>query len=110
LWSEKTSTVGTTTTTLRDHLIYSKTIVFTNSDDIIRLPIETYYDLIPEPVPPADALPDAPIVTKANTEYIGFMRVLIYPPQEYPQRELEYILSGVTFYAPEPDLAPVVVP
>jgi len=87
-WSSKDSS-GTPVIKVRDKFLTSKTVEFANSDDFIRIPIEYYGGLIGiDPVTPVDIT--------------GCMVVRIFPPQEYPQKELiAPIQCGVNFFTAE---------
>lgn len=87
LWSQKT--VGTATNIVRDKLLASKTVEYSNSDDFIRIPIDYYAVALPLP----------------STESIkGFVLMRLYPPLEYPQKELLFLQGDVELYTPEPDI------
>lgn len=67
-------------------LLTSKTVDYSNSDDVIRIPIEFYGGTLELP----------------STEAIsGCLLIRIYPPEEYPRKELYYITCGVELYTPE---------
>jgi len=85
-WSE-VSDPGPPAITALGSLLASKTVEFSNSDDVIRIPIEFYAGAL--------ALP--------STESIkGCIKVSIFPPQESPQKELVApIQCGQDFYTPE---------
>ncbi len=69
----------------RGGLLTSKTVEFSNSDDFIRIPIEYYSSAL-----------------SLGTEAIsGFLLVRLFPPQEFPQKELVYVQGEVPFYTPE---------
>ena len=85
LWSEVD---GPTTTApkVRGHLLASKTVDFSNSDDFIRIPIEYYAGSL--------ALPSTEIIN-------GFVLVRIHPPQQSPQESMEFMIGAVELYKPE---------
>jgi len=87
-WSA--ATIGEPAITVRGSFLISKTVDFSNSDDVIRIPIEYYAGTL--------SLPSTEPIT-------GYLLVRVFPPQEYPKRELYFIQSDVEFYTPEPDLA-----
>ena len=71
----------------------SKTVEFSNSDDFIRIPIESYSGLLEIADPPKDIS--------------GCLQVSIFPPQEYPQRELVAPFQcGVAFFTAETEVSP----
>ena len=83
-WSEA---IGPDSVAEPGSLLSSKTVEFSNSDDLIRIPIEYYGGSL--------ALPSTEPIT-------GYIIVRIYPPQSYPQRELiAPIQGGQEFYTPE---------
>jgi len=89
---------GTVTTPflVKDRLIFSRAIEFSNSDDSIRIPIEAYFQ----------ALQDADIRDPATGEpvtgdIIGFMVVRVFPPEEFPRPELLVAQPDVLFFEPE---------
>jgi len=92
IYSEKSD--DSTPPVVTRSFLTSKTVEFSNSDDSIRIPIEFYGGLLEYADPPEDIT--------------GCLQVRIYPPQEYPQRELVApIVCGVPFYtAPEAVLSP----
>ena len=94
-WSEKAGEDDTTT--VRDELLFSVAVEYSNSDDLIRIPIESYYSYLP--APESDDEADAAIT--------GYLLVRVFPPQDYPQNELIYLQGGVEFYTPEE--APLVI-
>lgn len=68
--------------------IISKTVDFENSDDFIRIPIEYYGGFL--------GIADSPDPVK------GCLQIRIFPPQEYPQRELVAPLQcEVNLFTPE---------
>lgn len=82
LWSQ-TVNDATPPVTVRGSFLASKTVIYSNSDDFIRIPIDYY----------AAALdPDA------TTDITGYLLIRVYPPQEYPQRELIYALADVELF------------
>jgi len=82
IWSEVSA--GTPAVVTRSFLT-SKTVSFSNSDDFIRIPIEYYGGFLPIADPPVDIK--------------GCLQVHVFPPQEYPQRELiAPFLCGVDLY------------
>ena len=84
LWSEVDG--ATATEKVRGSIIYTKTVTFSNSDDIIRIPVESYASAL--------ALP-------STDDIKGFMLVRIFPPQESPKKELVApIQKDVVFYKP----------
>ena len=81
---------GTPPVVTRSYLT-SKTVEFSNSDDLIRIPIEYYGGTLTIADPPEDVT--------------GCLQVRIFPPQEYPQRELVAPLQcDVNFYTAEVSL------
>jgi hypothetical protein len=110
-WSEKSTTAegSSTAVTSRDKLLITKTVEFSNSDDLIRIPVEYYYSSLPAPstTTPAAAIGKARAAT--YTEPVtGYLLLRVFPPQEYPQKELVFLQAGVEFFTPEE--APVVIP
>jgi len=106
-WSQKTST-ATPPVTSRDQLLVTKTVTFSNSDDLIRIPIEYYYNYLPAPATTTTA--DSSKETAATTftsSVKGYLLLRVYPPQEYPQKELDFVQGDVEFFTPE--TAPVVI-
>jgi hypothetical protein len=84
---------ATTSYMVMDKLFYSKTIQFSNSDDDIRIPIEAYYDQMMS-VEPDQSTEDTP------WDFTGFIRIRVFPPEQYPRTELVVAMSGQTFYEP----------
>jgi hypothetical protein len=87
--------VGTSFLT-KDKLIFTRSIEFSNSDDPIRIPIESYFD----------ALQDADIRDPATGEpavgdLTGFMVMRVFPPDESPRPELLVAQPDVLFFKPE---------
>ncbi|MHB8836250.1 MAG: hypothetical protein ACYC9Y_11145 [Candidatus Methylomirabilia bacterium] len=72
IWSETTS--SSTPPVVTRKFLASKTVDFSNSDDFIRIPVEYYGGFLSIADPPVDIS--------------GCLQVRIFPPQEYPQREL----------------------
>jgi hypothetical protein len=87
-YTEAPKTEGSTTP-VRGQFLTSKTVEFSNSDDVIRVPIEFYGGFLP--------LPSA-------TSINGCLLLHVFPPQEYPQKELINFQCGVELFAPEPAL------
>lgn len=80
---------------VQDELFFSKTIEFSNSDDSIRVPIESYFASIP-----------SDLFTNVDTglpepEVKGFLVVRVFPPLEYPRVELVVAMPDVIFFKPE---------
>jgi hypothetical protein len=73
----------------RDALFYSYPATIENSDDVIRIPIEAY----------ADALVSAGY--SLTEQALAFVLVRVYPPEAYPQEELNSYQNDVEVYAPE---------
>lgn len=91
IWSESTST-ATPPVVTRKFLI-SKTVEFSNSDDLIRVPIEYYGGFLSIADPPEDIK--------------GCMQVRVFPPLEYPQRELvSPLVCDVNLFTAEVTLLP----
>lgn len=67
-------------------LLVSKDIEFSNSDDIINVPIEFYGGALSLP---------------STTKILGCVLVRVFPPQESPKRELFFFTCGVELYTPE---------
>ena len=67
-------------------LLTSKTVEFANSDDFIRIPIEYYGGYL--------SLPST--VSKK-----GCLVIRVFPPEEYPQKELYYPSCGIEIFKPE---------
>jgi hypothetical protein len=94
-WTQKDKNEGeegSSTYYIKDQLFFSKTIEFSNSDDDIRIPIEAYYSSIPADLFGTDGIA------------AGMVIVRVFPPQEYPRRELIVAQGGddaVTLYDPE---------
>jgi hypothetical protein len=85
-WSEVDDS-STPPVKVRGSLLTTKTVEFSNSDDLIRIPIEFYGGSIGLP---------------STTSITGFLLVRIFPPKAYPQRELiAPIQAGQEFYTPE---------
>jgi hypothetical protein len=91
IWSETTNT-ATPPVVVRGTLLASKTVIFSNSDDFIRIPIEYY----------ASALDP-----EATEDIQGYLLIRVYPPEEYPQKELVFAIAGVDLFKVEP--APVTI-
>ena len=102
-WSEKVPEDSTATTTaVRDKLLFTKTVEFSNSDDLIRIPVETYYSALPTPTTADSRRGGSSRAVAGYTEPIkGYLLIRIFPPQEYPQKELIFLQSDVEFYTPE---------
>lgn len=79
----------------QDELIFSKTVEFSNSDDSIRIPVESYFASIP-----SDLFTD-PLLGTPLTEVKGFLVVRVFPPLEYPRVELVIAMPDVVFFKPE---------
>jgi hypothetical protein len=79
---------GATTTDpkTRGSLLASKTITYSNSDDLINLPIEYYGGSL--------GLPSTEPIT-------GCLLIRVFPPQNDPQEELYYFTCSVELYTPE---------
>jgi hypothetical protein len=79
--------VGTPPVATQTYLT-SKTVSFSNSDDPIRIPIESYRGFLEIADPPEDIK--------------GCLQVRLFPPQEYPQKVLVApLLCGVPLYNKE---------
>ena len=75
-------------------LLTSKTVEFSNSDDFIRIPIEYYGGFLSIADPPEDIT--------------GCLQVSVFPPEEYPQRELVAPFQcGVDLFKPEDSVPPL---
>ena len=86
-------TDGSTPPVVTRSFLTSKTVEFSNSDDSIRIPIEFYGGLLTYADPPEDIQ--------------GCLQIRIYPPQEYPQRELVAPFAcGVDFFKKEEAVLP----
>jgi hypothetical protein len=85
-------TVEGSSTPVRGNFLTSKTVEFSNSDDLINIPIEFYGGFL--------ALPSATSIT-------GCLLLHVFPPQESPQKELISFQCGIELFAPE---AALVVP
>ena len=70
----------------RGKLLTTKTVEVTDSDDVITIPIEFYASYLPLP---------------STTPITGCLFVRLFPPQEYPQKELDSLQCGVEFFTPE---------
>ena len=108
-WSQK-ETTATPSVTVRDKLLITKTVTFTNSDDLIRIPVEYYYSSLPAPTTTTTttaAIGKTRAATTFTEPVTGYLLVRVFPPQEYPQKELIFIQDGVEFFTPE--TAPVVI-
>jgi hypothetical protein len=70
----------------RGSLLISKTVDYSNSDDLIRIPIEFYAGTLSIATPPADIK--------------GYVRVRVFPPQEYPKKELVSPFGDASLYEP----------
>lgn len=90
LWSQEPGEVATEF--IRGSLIASKTVEFANSDDFIRIPIDYY----------ATGLP---LDSKVSIQ--GYLLIRVYPPLEYPRKELIFLQADVELFTPE--TAPLVV-
>ena len=84
---EAVQDLGPPVVTSRGSLLTVKTVEYGDSDETIRIPIEYYVGTLGE----------------LGTEPIkGYLLVRIFPPQEYPQKELEYLVGPeVEFYVYE---------
>ena len=67
-------------------LLASKTITYSNSDDLINIPIEFYGGSL--------GLPSTDPIS-------GCLLIRVFPPQQDPQRELYYFTCGVELFTPE---------
>jgi hypothetical protein len=107
-WSQKTSDT-TPPVTSRDKLLITKTVDFSNSDDLIRIPVEYYYSSLPAPVTTTTTASIGKTRAAATfTEPVtGYLLVRVFPPQEYPQKELVFLQGDVEFFTPEE--APLVI-
>lgn len=95
-WTQQTVGEEDTNTYIgKDEFVFSKTIVYSNSDDDIRIPIEAYLaDLKSNPT-----FNDA---IKNRLEVKGFMLVRVFPPDNYPRPELIPVGFGdQLFWKPE---------
>lgn len=82
---------------VQDELFFSKTIEFSNSDDGIRVPIESYFSSIPSALF-TDVTVEPPVPV---TEVKGFLVVRVFPPLGYPRVELVIGMPDVIFFKPE---------
>lgn len=73
----------------QDELLFSTSVEFSDSDDTIRIPIESY------------SLAVKSVVDEGSGEATGFLVVRIYPPQEYPRQELQVAYPDTIFFKPE---------
>ena len=80
-----------------DSLFFSYPATISNSDDVIRIPIEAY----------GDALVRAGYDLKDPDGAKAFVVVRVYPPDAYPQEELNSWQNDVPVF--EPELVPVEV-
>ncbi len=72
----------------QDVLLFSTTVEYSNSDDSIRIPIESYYQEVESQL-------------EETLEATGFIVVRVFPPQEYPRQELVVAYPDMTFFKPE---------
>lgn len=99
-WTQKTVGPEEGNTYLgRDELVFSRSIKYSNSDDDIRLPIETYLDDLRQNPTFNQAYKDREVVK-------GFLLVRVFPPADYPRPELPPVgYAEQTFFKPELDEA-----
>jgi hypothetical protein len=77
---------GTSTTPVRGDFLTSTTIEYSNSDDLINIPIESYGSSL--------GLPSEETIT-------GCVLVRVFPPEKSPQAELFFFVCEVDLFTPE---------
>lgn len=92
---------------VRDKLLATKTVEFSNSDDLIRIPIESYFSALPPPetttteTTTTESVRGRSRATGYTEPVTGYLLLRVFPPQGYPQSELVFLQSAVELYTPE---------
>lgn len=89
-WTQKDIGTETSSYLTQDQLFFSKTVEYSNSEDDIRISVEAYSALIPAAAFDEDS-------GEANQV---FVLVRVFPPKEYPRKELYIAESDVTIFKP----------